>query len=143
MCIAGDTLATNTKFTPQLYEVTYVLKETNFIGDETQADMTYTAQSSMHLDVVQPTQALKFNSLNLDITTFSYLLDDWMDVCLCGYQYQCLSHDCKEMVRPDGYARLPATLPIVAVWSLQDVITRSNVNSAHTLSLKCTAMLLV
>ncbi|KAL0039225.1 hypothetical protein WJX77_012027 [Trebouxia sp. C0004] len=99
---AGDTLATNTRFMPQLYEVTYLLKETNFIGDETQADMTYTAQSSMHLDVVQPTQALKFNSLNLDITNFSYLLDDWMDVCLCGYQYQCMSHDCKEMVRPDG-----------------------------------------
>ena len=89
---------------PQLYEVTYFLKETNFVGDETQADMTYTAQSSMHLEVVQPTQALKFNSLNLEITNFSYLLDDWMDVCLCGYQYQCMSYDCKEMVRPDGYA---------------------------------------
>ena len=102
LCIAGDTLATNTNFMPQLYEVTYVLKETNFVGDETQADMMYTAQSSMHLDVVHPTQALKFNSLDLDITKFSYLLDDWMDVCLCGYQYQCMSHDCKEMVRPDG-----------------------------------------
>ena len=102
LCIAGDTLATSTNFMPQLYEVTYVLKETNFVGDETQADMMYTAQSSMHLDVVHPTQALKFNSLDLDITRFSYLLDDWMDVCLCGYQYQCMSHDCKEMVRPDG-----------------------------------------
>lgn len=96
---------------PQLYEVTYFLKETNFVGDETQADMTYTAQSSMHLDVLQPTQALKFNSLNLDITNFSYLLDDWMDVCLCGYHYQCMSHDCKEMVRPDGYA-LPLSLTL-------------------------------
>lgn len=55
----------------------------------------------MHLDVLQQTQELTFNILDLDITTFSYTLDDRVDVCLCGYQYQCLSHDCQESVRPD------------------------------------------
>ena len=96
--IAGDALA---KFLPQHYAVTYFLQEANFEGDASLADTTYAAQSSMHLDVLQQTQELKFNCLDLEITTVSYTLDNRVDVCLCGYQYQCLSHDCQESVRPD------------------------------------------
>ncbi len=98
----SDAGASNFKFAPQLYNVTYFLKEANFIGDKSQADTSYTAQSSMQLEALQQTQELTFNSLDLDITTLSYVLDDWMSVCLCGYEYQCLSHDCREIVRPFG-----------------------------------------
>ena len=87
---------------PQLYNVTYFLTEANFIGDQSQADMTYSAQSSMHLKVLQQTHELTFNSLDLSVTQFSYVMDNWMSVCLCGYERQCLSHDCNEIIRPSG-----------------------------------------
>lgn len=87
---------------PQLYNVTYYLSAANFIGDAAQASTTYTAESHMHVDVLQATTSVSFNSKDLQYSAVSYAIDQQEAVCVCGSQEGCPDTDCSEAVKYKG-----------------------------------------
>ena len=88
---------------PQLYSVTYYLSTANFIGNPDEASMTYTAESSMHLDILQTTSLVTFHSQDLQYTSVSYTVgDQGGEICVCGQEEQCPTTSCSSVLQPPG-----------------------------------------
>ena len=87
---------------PQHYSANYYLTEDNFAGNDTQADTTFIAESSMLVTVMRSSQQVVFNSLGLNFTSLAYVLDGWIPVCLCGMQSACLVGSCNRLIQPVG-----------------------------------------
>lgn len=99
---AGLSHSSNATATPQSYNVTYSLTERNFLGNQSLAELHYTADSAMQLKILHQTNVLTFNSLGLNYTAIQYTLDGWLSVCLCGMESNCLSQTCEPVLRPLG-----------------------------------------
>ena len=101
-CSADDASSSSRQAWPQLYNVTYYLNAANFIGDAAQASTTYTAESHMHLAILQATASVTFHSKDLLYSAVSYTVDQQQSVCVCGPQEGCLDTDCREAVQLKG-----------------------------------------
>lgn len=102
----GDVPDSYTAAAPTLYNVTYYLTAANFLGDSDTADTTYTAESYMHLDILQPTSNVTFNSLGLNYSQILYAVSTDSSaqpgVCLCGPTADCATSNCTGILKPSG-----------------------------------------
>ena len=87
---------------PSLYNVTYYLESSNFLGNSDTADNAYTAQSYMHLDIFQATSNVTFNSLELNYSQIAYSAGGAPSVCLCGPDPDCPTVNCTGILAPSG-----------------------------------------
>ena len=56
----------------------------------------------MQLQILHQTNLLTFNSFGLDYTAIQYTIDDWLPVCLCGTEDDCLPQTCESVLQPLG-----------------------------------------
>lgn len=66
-----------------------------------QANTSYTAQSSMQLDILQATSSVTFHSQNLQHTSVTYSIDETeQQHCICGQGEGCPSTICSSVLQP-------------------------------------------
>ena len=100
---AGLSNVGNATALPQHYHVTYSFTEANFMGNDSLAELRYSADSAMQLKVLHRTNVLVFNSVDLQYTAIQYTVDGWLSVCLCGMHYKCLTQSCDAVLQPLRY----------------------------------------